>query len=430
MKRRTMIAATSSAAAVLSTSSASALAAGDQSESLGTQVSRPSQRMGARVRFADADMDLFYMAAAGWGPSGGLDLGQIHYVASKITDGDADSWIKAFSDYGDLQLAQADHWAGVRWRQEASEARMKAFAAYRSAWQFSAPGEEFARLFMRHRTVFAQAVAEARLPATFFKVPYAGKTLPGVYFQNADAHAPVVLIIGGADTSFEDLFLTLGRNLFGRGFSVALVDLPGQGITMLDGLSWEAEAEKSIAAVSDVLVERFSAIPGRMALVGLSLGGYFVARAAGAADANQRWATVMASSPFPNPAKLFALSFHAAAAEDSRSKPSPASMRSRMITLWKAGAATPADFIPRTAGMVADPSKVTLPFLSIVGAGDSQEFVRQAQDWHAGIRSQRKAQVVLDAATGADAHVQVNNRLRLAQECAGWMGDIFGARDK
>lgn len=385
----------------------------------------PSQRLGRKYRFDDPDMDLFFMAAASWGPTGGLDLGQVYHVASQITDGDGDSWTQAFSAYGDTMTFQADTWKRKGWQREAGEARMKAFAAYRSAWQFAAPGETFARLVSRHRIAFVQAVEELGLPATFFEVPYAGKTLPGVFLQNPNAQAPVVLVIGGADTCYEDLYLTLGRNLLERGYSVALADLPGQGLTMVDGLHWEAEAEKPIAAVSEVLMQRFGAKPGRMALVGLSLGGYFVARAASAPGAAAQWATVMASTPFPNPAELFALSAYAAQASDQKTAPTPAAMRSRMVSLWKAGAKTPAEFIPKTAGMVADPSRVTLPFLSILGDGDSQVFARQARDWHAKIVSPRKSFVLLDAATGADGHVQVNNRLRLCQECVGWMNDIF-----
>jgi hypothetical protein len=33
--------------------------------------------------------------------------------------------------------------------------------------------------------------------------------------------------------------------------------------------------------------------------------------------------------------------------------------------------------------------------------------------------------VRLEAASGADGHVQVNNRLRLAQECGAWMDEVF-----
>jgi len=390
-----------------------------------TEKQHPAQRLALKYRFDDPDMDLFFMAAASWGPTGGLDLGQVFHVASKIADGDGESWIRAFSGYGEMLNAQADAWKRKGWQREAGEARMKAFAALRSAWQFAAPGEAFAGMVARHKAAFVQAVEELRLPGTFFRVPYAGKELPGVYFRNADPQAPVVLVIGGADTCYEDLYLTLGRNLLERGYSVALADLPGQGITMVDDLYWEAEAEKPIEAVRQLLVRDFGAVPGRMALVGLSLGGYFVARAAGAPGANDRWATVIASTPFPSPAELFALSARAAVAADRQAAPSPAAVRSRAVSLWKAGAKTPAEFIPRTAGMVADPARVSLPFLSILGGGDSPVFARQAHDWHTKIRSERKSFVLLDASSGADGHVQVNNRLRLCQECTGWMDDIF-----
>jgi pimeloyl-ACP methyl ester carboxylesterase len=233
----------------------------------------------------------------------------------------------------------------------------------------------------------------------------------------------VVLVIGGADTCFEDLFLTVGRSLFERGYSVALADLPGQGITAASGLHWPVEAEQPIAAVTDLLVERFGAQPGRLALLGLSLGGYFATRAAGHDD---RFATVMASTPFPSPADLFAQSVRAgqAAAEAGRT-PTPAAIRSRDMTFWKSGATSPQDFVARSAGMQSDPARVTVPFLSVLGGGDSPVFAQQAHAWHAAIRSTRKRFVELDAASGADGHVQVNNRRRLAQETAAWMDEIF-----
>ena len=61
-----------------------------------------------------------------------------------------------------------------------------------------------------------------------------------------------------------------------------------------------------------------------------------------------------------------------------------------------------------------------LPFLSILGAG-GLAGLRAADAWHEQIRSTKKSFVLLDAASGADGHVQVNNRLRLCQECVGWM---------
>ena len=389
-------------------------------------TAKPAQRLASKVRFDDDDMDLFFVAALGWGPAGGLDVGQAFHIASQIVDGDGDSWVRAFGDYGDLLTAQADAWQAKGWRRAAGETRLKAFAAYRSSWQFAAPqGPVFAAHYAKHQRAFAAAMDELQLPATFFQVPWQGAALPGVFFRNANAQAPVVLVIGGADTCFEDLFLTVGRNLLDRGYSVAIADLPGQGNTAASGLHWPIEAEQPIAAVTDLLVQRFGAVPGRMALLGLSLGGYFVTRAAGHDD---RFATVMASTPFPDPAQMFALSVRAAvdaAAQPNAVPPSAAALRSRDTMFWKLGVRDAAQMLEHTATMRADPTRVSVPFLSILSGGDSPVFAAQAHAWHAAIRSERKHFVLLDAASGADGHVQVNNRLRLAQECVGWMDDVF-----
>ena len=368
-------------------------------------------------------MDLFFVAALGWGRSGGLDVGEAFEIASHITDGDADSWIAAFEAQALLINDQAEVWAARGWKRAAGEMRLKAFAAYRSAWQFAAPGETFNRLYALHRAAFSAAMRELELPAIFFEVPYVGKTLPGLFLANPSPNAPVVLVIGGADTCFEDLFLSIGRHLLDRGYSVAIADLPGQGTTATEGLHWESEAERPIGAVIDVLIKRFGARPGRIALIGMSLGGYFVARASGY---ESRLATVIASTPFPNPNELFALSVRSAVADVQRPL-STAAKRSYQVSLWKAGAADPAQFVTKTAGMIADPGRVTVPFLSILGGGDSPVFAEQAKRWHREIRSARKSFVLLDAATGADGHCQANNRLRLAQEAGGWMDEIFAA---
>jgi pimeloyl-ACP methyl ester carboxylesterase len=387
---------------------------------------KPAQRLATKYRFDDEDMDLFFVAALGWGPAGGLDVGQTFHVASQITDGDGESWVRAFAGQGELLDVQADDWLARGARRNAGEARLKAFAAYRSSWQFASPyAPDFAANYARHQRAFVKAMDELQLPATFFQIPWERASLPGVFLQNADRSAPVVLVIGGADTCFEDLFLTAGRNLLERGYSVAIADLPGQGNTAAQGLHWPVEAEKPIAAVTDLLVERFGARPGRLALMGLSLGGYFVTRAAGH---DSRFAAVMASTPFPDPSQLFALSVQAglaAAARPDAKPPTAATLRSRETMFWKVGARNVDELLAHTSGMKADPARVTVPFLSILGSGDSPVFAAQAYAWHDGIRSQTKRFVLLDAASGADGHVQVANRQRLAQECTAWMDEVF-----
>jgi len=419
MKRRTFVTAASTALAAGG-------AAAQQAAPAPTAATRPDQRLARKYRFDDPDMDLFFMSALSWGPTGGLDIGQAYYVASTIGDGDADSWVRSFGAYGELQNAQADTWAKRGWVRAAGEARLKAFASYRSAWQFADAGSEtFLRLYSQHQKAFAAAMSELGLPASFFQVPWSGKALPGLFLRNAAADAPVVLLIGGADTSLEDLFLSYGRAIWERGYSVAIVDLPGQGRLAADGLYWDTEPERPIAAVVDTLVQRFGAKPGKIALIGLSLGGYFVTRAAGH---EPRLATVIASTPFPAPGELFAASVRAAMAGGAGHTPTAAALRSRQVAFWKAGVRTPQEFLARWENARADPARVTLPFLSVLGGGDSPIFAAQARQWHAQIPSARKDLVFLDAASGADGHCQVNARVRFVQEACGWMDETFGLR--
>ena len=381
-----------------------------------------ARRLGMKYRFDDEHMDLFFMAALGWGPTGGLDVGQAFYVAEQIVDGDPDSWVEAFATQGHVLDQQADEWIAKGWVQSAGEMRLKAFASYRSAWQFAGPGKRFSDLYALHQRAFSRAIDELELPGTPFEIPWKNAPLPGHYFASPHPDAPVLLVIGGADTCHEDLFLSVGRTMLNWGYSVALVDLPGQGNTQAHGLCWEAESERPIAAVIDTLISRFDAKPGKIALLGLSLGGYFVARAAGV---ETRLATVMASTPLHNAGQLFARSVGSATDRLSSSQPSPATLRNYMTLFWKAGARTAEELVTRTSTMRATPEKVTLPFLSILGAGESETFTEQARTWHGSISSEIKTLIELPANTGADGHCQVNGRLRLAQECRGWLDMIF-----
>jgi pimeloyl-ACP methyl ester carboxylesterase len=418
--RRALLASVGGAAAVLS--GEMVMAAQPETESLPPGAKRASDRLGFKYRFDDPDMDLFFVIACGWGRAGGLDIGEAYYVAQSIKDGDAESWVASFEASGDRQQKLADDWQTAGWKYQSAQVRLKAFASYRSAWQFAPIGPVFDGLYAKHKAAFRPAIPDLGFLATFFGVPYLGKSLPGLFVQNADWNAPVVLLLGGADTCFEEIFLTVGRNVYEQGYSVAMIDLPGQGLTMKDGLHWEAETERPIGATIDVLIERFGAKPGRIGMLGYSLGGYFVTRAAGY---EKRLGAVMASTPLPHAGLGFPELVKRWRKEDSEGKMSSATRRNVDVIYWKMGASNDEEFIAKASRMIADPSLVTVPFLSIVGTGEGPGFQYDGKNWHETIRSTQKRFVALDASTGADGHVQAANRLRLAQEMCGWMDTIF-----
>ncbi|RFM31083.1 alpha/beta hydrolase family protein [Chitinophaga silvisoli] len=376
-----------------------------------------TQRLSQRYRFSDPNMDLFFLGALGWGPAGGLSAGEAFYVAARIKDGDADSWADAFERQGEILHAQAEKWQQRGLVRAAGEARLKAFACYRSAWQFVAPGERFLGLFRNSQGLFDQAMGELGLTAIGFSVPYGGGVLPGHYYPASDPAAPTVLVIGGADTCHEDRFLSQGRYYLERGYAVALVDLPGQGIVQEQGLYWEAAVEQPIGAVIDVLTARFGV--GKIALLGMSLGGYFACRAAAY---EPRLAAVMATPALTCPYELF--SGVAKQMKDTTVQ-SEAALRNHQVLMWKAGATDLEELGKRWEGVAVDPALVQVPFLSVLGMQEGSIWKKQTEEWHAAIPSAKKSLLKLDAETGADAHCQGSNPLRLAQEVDGWLREIL-----
>jgi dipeptidyl aminopeptidase/acylaminoacyl peptidase len=119
-----------------------------------------------------------------------------------------------------------------------------------------------------HLTPTAEAVA----------IPYRGGVLHGYLRKPAGAARPgIVQIIPGLDSvkeefgNFEPVFLA-------RGLATLTVDGPGQGEA--EDRAIEPHYEHVVAACIEAMAARGDVDAGRYGAVGISLGGYYVARAA------------------------------------------------------------------------------------------------------------------------------------------------------
>ncbi|MDI5971060.1 hypothetical protein POF50_017200 [Streptomyces sp. SL13] len=380
-----------------------------------TGTQQDFQRTSLRYRFDDSDMDTFFAGAMGWSKAGGLDAGELFAVAQGIVDGDGESWTREFHAHARRQRAVADdRLARGRWR-SAAEALLKSAAAVRSAWQFCAPGPELTRLLGETRATFREAVGLFGWPAQFFGVPYDNAELPALLLRAPDPAAPTLVVVGGADSALENLFFTIGRGAWERGFNVAIVDLPGSNATALDGLHWTGESERPVGATIDALLRR-GVDPAGLVLVGFSLGGYWATRAAAH---EPRLAACVASTPFPRPRELFGSAAVAAAGERG------AARRNTAALLWKGGATSMPELAARMDTWIADPADVHCPFLSIAGGAEPTVLMRQALDWHERLDVPRKDLIVYDQATGADAHCQLNNPTLMTQDITDWITDTL-----
>ena len=131
------------------------------------------------------------------------------------------------------------------------------------------------------RTVacFARAAGTLVPPAHRVEIPYGSTSLVGYLRLPAGVdRAPVVIMAPGLDSVKEELQST-AEFFLQRGMAALAIDGPGQGETEYT-LPIEPAYERVATAVVDWLLERPGIDATRIGFFGVSLGGYYAARAA------------------------------------------------------------------------------------------------------------------------------------------------------
>jgi len=144
------------------------------------------------------------------------------------------------------------------------------------------------------RTVacFRRGAATLSPPAEPVRVPYRDTALAAyLRVPGPGGRYPVVIMMAGLDSVKEELQAT-AEYMLSRGLATIAVDGPGQGEAEYE-LPIEPAYERVAAAVADYLDGRDDIDPDRIGAFGVSLGGYYAARAA-AFEPRLRAAVVLA----------------------------------------------------------------------------------------------------------------------------------------
>ncbi|MEV7730387.1 alpha/beta fold hydrolase [Streptomyces sp. NPDC087917] len=217
---------------------------------------------------------------------GGADFGEVVSTGERITEGDYDSWYVEWMATADRVSGEAEKALAAGHRISARDGFLRASNYYRSA-EFFLHGHP---CDPRHDGAYDRSVACFKASAALFtpviepvEIPYEDTTLPGYLYRVDDSGTPrpTLIMHNGFDGTAEELHFFGAMAGVERGYNVLAFDGPGMpGPRHREGLVFRPDWENVVTPVVDFAEGLPEVDAGRIALLGVSMGGVLAPRAA------------------------------------------------------------------------------------------------------------------------------------------------------
>ena len=166
----------------------------------------------------------------------------------------------------------------------AREAYFRASNYYRSAGFYmhsKANRPKALKTWKKSKKSFLRAISslENIEPVT---IPYENTTLPGYFMktQSQEEKPPLLVVHTGFDGTGEELYFAVGLAAIKRGYNCLIFEGPGQGeVIRLQKIPYRYDWENVVSPVIDYALTRPDVDKERIALMGISMGGYLAPRA-------------------------------------------------------------------------------------------------------------------------------------------------------
>jgi alpha-beta hydrolase superfamily lysophospholipase len=241
---------------------------------------RPKPDVGNPRYFKDPSYNFQTLRTLGVIPADGADLSEVLETIRYIRSGDEQGWWDAWSKRAAKTEALANRTTDPTSR---GLALLRAHNYYRTA-EFLLPPSDAKKpgTFDKSQATFYRGLDTLQVPYEKITVPYPGGHLNAVYYPGpaGAAKRPLIVVVGGFDSTLEELYFQVGRVANERGYAVLTYEGPGQGAVLRkQNLRFTPQWEKPNGAVLDAFLATHDK-PAKIVLLGVSMGGYFAPRAA------------------------------------------------------------------------------------------------------------------------------------------------------
>jgi esterase/lipase len=346
---------------------------------------------------------LFAFAAGG-------ELGDVSMVVDRLAgqDGDDEAWIREWAWLADIlerrAAANVDENASI----SAAE-NLFLSSLYRTIGEHFIPPDDPRRATVYDQVLdaFERARALSDWPVERLEVPFENSVQPAYFLPSlvGDGPRPAVIFICGLDTTKEISFLRVRQQLAIRGMHCLAIDTPGIGEALKKhGLVTRPDYEVPVAAAIAYLEGRDDVDRNRIGIIGSSLGGYYVARAA-AFEPRIR-ATVAWGAIYD---------YHRVWMRRINQGGTVAAPSFQLMFIT--GTETLEAAVEAIKDFKVEPfgHRISTPFMVAHGADDQQVGMDDAQSMFDAIGSEDKTFLVFDGENGGSAHCQFDNHLPAMQ---------------
>lgn len=235
--------------------------------------------------FEDPEMDFQLIRQLGATSYRGASVGECLSVAMRVRQGHPEDWVKEFEALAQWQKEDGAKRLAQNHVVSGREQLLKASNAFRAAEYYSPCSSEHHRqLGLNSQYCFELAMTSMDVHFEKHAISYKTIEIPAYFIspENDGEKRKTVMIVSGFDGTLEEEFIMRGMAAIERGYNVIHFAGPGQMdvFRKYPDSCFEPDFENVVKKVIDHFEFRQEVDMDSLALVGISIGGYFAIRAA------------------------------------------------------------------------------------------------------------------------------------------------------